>query len=905
MKRLLYITVLAMIGLFSSINVEAQTWEWKGETVSGTNPQFYIQNDLTLRFIQNNSIDLVENIGSACLFTLEGSKTYKLKNANGKYLTWTASAIGGGLKTNENSGSAMTFTKDEAKGCYRIYYDGLTNNPYLYLNSTSVSGTLTKGTNSSSSAQAYWRLISPAQKAVYDKFVALKTTLSGDKLSDSAVKTAIEGNTYNWNNLSDGENLVNAYIALYDRITGMGELVADGAIAKLKTLSTKNEIDGFDGELTAFVNAKQAIVDELNAMTDISEEMAEARDQAVAGVNAVPFDASKTLEENKVNLEAARKPVTDVLARSNMLSLDGFYVYPGETKTISVTLANTLPVQSLSFEMLLPEGLTVSNFQKTDREPENYSINETTNTTTGAHFILNVTTDSNESIAAGEGAIITFDVTATEDFEYENAQIVISDIKGANAEYTDMVKADSADGIYTNTANADVKNAIDAAVEEVTAAAGDDNAANVVTAKENGIAAIKAATTVDNVAAAKDAAINAIKAAKDENYATALAAAKTAAISEITTLAGEKPADNVANALRTGTDAINDATTLEGVATEKANALTAIQAVIDANAAAALAAAKKTAKEALDEELNSYEDYLDKDMVLDAYTTALEAVRAATTPDEAEAAQETGIAAIQKAVEDYQYIYEGYNVGDVNGDKTYDIMDYVVLAKKILTPNGLPSKGADASRDDKRLFTILDANEDGVINVADLAEIINKILLQANPNYKPAVTSLAKGALRNAGTVTTTLRGNDLLIGLNNNINVVAMQMDITVPGATVTAQQLFADRADAHTIMLGDFGNGTYRILVVGTQNKPFIGNDGNIVALSLSGLEGEVEISNIYVSDAAAVSYTLDKGGVATAIESAPSSADSSAIHNISGMRLSEPAKGIYIQNGKKFVK
>lgn len=49
----------------------------------------------------------------------------------------------------------------------------------------------------------------------------------------------------------------------------------------------------------------------------------------------------------------------------------------------------------------------------------------------------------------------------------------------------------------------------------------------------------------------------------------------------------------------------------------------------------------------------------------------------------------------------------------------------------------------------------------------------------------------------------------------------------------------------------------------------------------------------------------FNVKVEAVSDAISTVASAADDSAIYSVSGMRVAEPAKGIYIQNGKKFVK
>ena len=94
------------------------------------------------------------------------------------------------------------------------------------------------------------------------------------------------------------------------------------------------------------------------------------------------------------------------------MSAKGITLASGETRRVSIALDNALDYSAFQFDLSLPEGLTASNFQLTDRA-SNHAFN------------VNMLQDGNIralcyspaliGINGHEGALLTFDVTATGD----------------------------------------------------------------------------------------------------------------------------------------------------------------------------------------------------------------------------------------------------------------------------------------------------------------------------------------------------------------------------------------------------------------------------------------------------------------------------------------------------------
>lgn len=994
MKKTFYTLALALLGLFCSVDAGAQTWEWKGEDVAGENPQFYIQNFLSERFIANASTQLATDIEGACLFTLVGSDPYQMKNANDRFLDfssltdldvnfiritsgWEALVSHDPFAYKFAKYNSTTQAENPRSDCYRIIYDGVTDS-YLYLNGTNVNSELTKG-GQANLDQGLWRMISPAQKAVYDNFPGfVANTLGNEKIDGTALKTALLAKTYNWQNLQEAADLVDAYIALADKCAEMAQTAdfnVEAFEAKMKAAATKQELlaltEALEG-IAIFMQAKADNLALLNAITTSNEVIDPLKAQAIENINALMYDLDKSADENKQLVNAEYEGLFAALKNSNVLSVTGFGIGAGESKDLTIDLKNDMPIQAFQFDIALPEGIELTkDFAKTQRIPQGFSIKQTeAKDVNGMYRVVTVSADDELSIEAGKGAILTFSIKASENFQPVDAKIILSGVKGSYGDYMDILKTDNAAGEYLNEFSAALSEAKQAAIAEVMAAAGVTEQVTLEMLPQAIQSAVAVAEqAINNVNKAED-----IEGVKDEQIQIVngvIAQLKAAAIAEVKVAAGvtaevalEDLPENIQTAVAAAEVAINAVNSPADIEGEKDAQIEIINGLIAENA---LNAAREAAIAALTNEKDSEAEYAAAENVVAAYNAAVASVQEAATIDDVNAKKEAGIAAIQlqrniakfdeqKAVaaaqitqsveenaafEEYlapiaaaakakiaelaydeeesldentaeiaaiqsQYkddleecLYVNtYIKGDIYADQEVDVFDCTALSKKIIK-NDIPVLGEEATKDDKRNFNILDVNRDKIVNVADLAEIVNIILRQINPDYEPATTSQAKGA-GNPGAVSATVNGNNLVVALNNNIDVVALQMDITVPGATVSGKQLFADRADAHTITVGNIGNDTFRVVVAGTENKAFNGKGGNILSLSLNGLEGEVEISNVYAADAAAVSYVLDNSAAVTGINAVEAEAKAEKVYSVAGEQVNGMQRGVNIMVG-----
>ena len=101
-------------------------------------------------------------------------------------------------------------------------------------------------------------------------------------------------------------------------------------------------------------------------------------------------------------------------AATDRFYIEDFTISPGETCAVGILLDNEAEYTAFQSDLYLPEGLTAANFALTDRKNANHTLTATVLPDGGIRLLsysLNLKTYSGNS-----GALVTFDVTAEEDF---------------------------------------------------------------------------------------------------------------------------------------------------------------------------------------------------------------------------------------------------------------------------------------------------------------------------------------------------------------------------------------------------------------------------------------------------------------------------------------------------------
>jgi hypothetical protein len=163
-------------------------------------------------------------------------------------------------------------------------------------------------------------------------------------------------------------------------------------------------------------------------------------------------------------------------------------------------------------------------------------------------------------------------------------------------------------------------------------------------------------------------------------------------------------------------------------------------------------------------------------------------------------------------------------------------------------------------------------------------------------------------------------------IRMKNTVGIRGFQFDLYLPegiSMVKNGKNLLSDSrkpaGDQHTLTLSEQQDGAIRFLCSSMDDETFTGNDGEIATLTVS-IAGdmaqgdypillkkmklsETNISNCYETESRMATITISNNS-ATGIRQLATDLDSETYYNLQGQRVSNPAKGVFIKNGKKVM-
>ena len=254
-----------------------------------------------------------------------------------------------------------------------------------------------------------------------------------------------------------------------------------------------------------------------------------------------------------------------------------------------------------------------------------------------------------------------------------------------------------------------------------------------------------------------------------------------------------------------------------------------------------------------------------------------------------------------------------YTMGDVNNDGYIDVADLAGVVRFIL-------ENADASL----VFNAADMDGNGVVEINDYAALVNVILNQSSPSYAP---QRKVKSMRNTLVTLSDYRQNthgegELMVHIGSNgMQYTGMQFDLGLPEGI----ELMDDGAEAvsnqHETCMQKLANGKYRVVCASIMNDEL--PEGNVVRLKfrvVGDVDNTVEVmtDNIVLSDVNAIRYEASPASIifnlddATGIGNLNSilSESKGAIYDLSGRLInsqfiihnSQLPRRIYIHKGKK---
>ena len=206
----------------------------------------------------------------------------------------------------------------------------------------------------------------------------------------------------------------------------------DYAIQLRNTLLTTSNFEEIAApDVAANVYVKSYLLGDANNSRTVTITDVVVTSQYVLEMNPQPFvfEAADVNFDNNItvtdvsriawmvlNPDEAKTPMrapmrAPMLARgSDHMSGDGISLATGETRTVSIALDNEMDYTAFQMDLTLPEGLTASNFKLTDRAGSHvFDVNSLHN---GDIRVL-CYSPALTAIGGHEGALLTFDVTAT------------------------------------------------------------------------------------------------------------------------------------------------------------------------------------------------------------------------------------------------------------------------------------------------------------------------------------------------------------------------------------------------------------------------------------------------------------------------------------------------------------
>lgn len=102
-------------------------------------------------------------------------------------------------------------------------------------------------------------------------------------------------------------------------------------------------------------------------------------------------------------------------AATDRFYIEDFTISPGETRTVNILLDNEAKYTAFQSDICLPEGLTASNFALTERKSANHTLS-ISEYGEGSAFRLISYSLKLKTYSGNSGALVTFDITAGEDF---------------------------------------------------------------------------------------------------------------------------------------------------------------------------------------------------------------------------------------------------------------------------------------------------------------------------------------------------------------------------------------------------------------------------------------------------------------------------------------------------------
>jgi len=247
-------------------------------------------------------------------------------------------------------------------------------------------------------------------------------TIMSNDISSGAIRVICYSSNYKSFTGNSGDDLFYLTVKVADDAEG------DYTVQMRNTLLTTSDFEEIAApDVAANVNVKAYLLGDANNSGTVTITDVVVTSQYVLEMNPQPFvfeaadanfDGNITVTDVSriawmvLNPDEANAPMraSVIMDCSDHMSGEGITLATGETRTVSIALNNTMDYTACQLDLRLPEGLTASNFRLTDRAGSHaLDINTLANGKTRALCY----SPAIEVIDGHDGALLTFDVTAT------------------------------------------------------------------------------------------------------------------------------------------------------------------------------------------------------------------------------------------------------------------------------------------------------------------------------------------------------------------------------------------------------------------------------------------------------------------------------------------------------------
>lgn len=240
-----------------------------------------------------------------------------------------------------------------------------------------------------------------------------------------------------------------------------------------------------------------------------------------------------------------------------------------------------------------------------------------------------------------------------------------------------------------------------------------------------------------------------------------------------------------------------------------------------------------------------------------------------------------------------------FTLGDVNNDGYIDVSDLAGVVRFIL-------ENAEANL----IFKAADMDGNGIVEIPDYSALVNVILNQSNVTPREGVyirETKYSSRVDNVISLIANDKG-EIMVNLNVERQFTGMQFDLMLPEGVTLAEDDVECESRKHNCWSIQREDGSYRILCSSLTNAML--KEGTILSLKTNNKgNGVATISNVVLSDINSTRHKVASAQVslddATGIETIDGLQLTDDIYyNLSGQRVSKLQKGIYIVNGKKVM-